>query len=913
MNTTISKRNPRRRAGRLALALAATMAATLALAAAPALAAFGLESFDGVVDDPAGETFTQAGGHPGSAGTTFLFNRTLDAEGKVAPDGQVKNIEVELPPGLLGDPTAVPQCSRRQFSEGAATNCPPASQVGTDTLFMGYNEATDELRSITEKVYNLVPRPGTVAQFGFRYATNTVTIDAKVRSGSDYGVTLSLHDVPQAMQLYGNATTFWGVPADENGGGWTRLPFVTLPTACLGPQETRIKVDSWQHPDDWQRSHFFSHDNAGILVGASGCDRLDFSPSITARPTTSAADTPTGLEVDLKMPQNDNPDGLAEANLKAATVALPTGVAVSPSGANGLAACSPTQIGLQNEASPSCPNGSKIGTVEITTPLLPDKLEGGIYLAEQGNNPFGSLLAIYLVAEADGVHVKLAGHVVPDPRTGQLTTTFDDNPQLPFSELKLKFFGGPRAALKTPELCGTYSTTTAMTPWSTPAGAAAHPGDQFVVNSAANGGACPQTVSQEPNLASFSGGTVNPAAGAYSPLVVHVARPDGSQRLQALDVTLPPGLLGRLAGIPYCPDAQIAAAAGNGGAAEQRSPSCPAASRVGSVDVAAGPGSQPYHAEGQAYLAGPYKGAPLSLAVVTPAVAGPLDLGTVVVRAALHVDPVTAQIEAVSDPLPTILQGIPLDLRSIDIDIDRSRFTVNPTNCKASSLGAQLTSTTGQAASLGSPFRVGGCAGLRFQPKLKLALKGATGRLAHPALKAVLKMPAGGANIARAQVNLPHGEFLDQGNLNKTCTRPVLMAGNCPKSSIYGKAKAWTPLLDKPLQGPVYLVGGYGYKLPALVADLNGQIRVTLIGKVDSGKNRGIRNTFELVPDAPVSRFVLEMKGGKKYGLLENSENLCRASKARRRAIARFTGQNGKVRQWKPVVANQCKKKDRGR
>jgi hypothetical protein len=391
-------------------------------------------------------------------------------------------------------------------------------------------------------------------------------------------------------------------------------------------------------------------------------------------------------------------------------------------------------------------------------------------------------------------------------------------------------------------------------------------------------------------------------------LVIKLARKDGEQALTRLDFTLPPGLTGRLAGIPYCSEQAIAAAQGKSGKAEQASASCPAASELGTVDTSAGVGSEPIHVGGHVYLAGPYEGAPLSSVVITPAVAGPFDLGNVVVRAPLYVNPETAQITAKSDEIPHILRGIPLQLRSVEIKLTRQEFTLNPTSCEPMTVGSSMKGLNGGSAGPSSRFQVGNCQALPFKPNLKLQLKGATKRVGHPALKAVLTAKPGEANIGRAQVNLPHGEFLDQGNLNKTCTKPVLLAGNCPASSVYGKATAWTPLLDKPLEGPVYLVGGYGYKLPALVADLNGQIRVTLVGKVDSGPNKGIRNTFEVVPDAPVSRFVLEMKGGKKYGLLENSENLCKAKKAKRRAIARFTGQNGKVAAFKPVVQNQCGK-----
>jgi hypothetical protein len=391
-----------------------------------------------------------------------------------------------------------------------------------------------------------------------------------------------------------------------------------------------------------------------------------------------------------------------------------------------------------------------------------------------------------------------------------------------------------------------------------------------------------------------------------------LAREDGSQELKGINLTLPPGLTGKLAGIPYCSDAQIAQAQSRNkpqeGATEQAQPSCPRAAEVGTVTIGAGAGPNPYYVQGHAYLAGPYKGAPLSLVIVTPAVAGPFDLGTVVVRAALLVNPETAQITVKSDEIPHILEGIPLDVRSIAVRVDRSNFTVNPTNCEAHSITGSAVAVGGAEAALTNRFQVGECGALPFKPRLELQLKGSTKRIGQPALKAVLTAKPGGANIGRAQVNLPGGEFLDQGNLNKTCTKPVLLAGQCPASTVYGHAAAWTPLLDKPLEGNVYLVGGYGFKLPALVAELNGQIKVLLVGKVDSGSNKGIRNTFELVPDAPVSKFVLEMKGGKKYGLLENSENLCKASKVKRRANVLFTGQNGKVTQFKPVVENECGK-----
>jgi hypothetical protein len=498
--------------------------------------------------------------------------------------------------------------------------------------------------------------------------------------------------------------------------------------------------------------------------------------------------------------------------------------------------------------------------------------------------------------------------VRPDPASGQLTATFDNNPQLPVEDLTLHFRGGgPRSELATPEICGDYRTTGSLTPWSAEHGEAA-PIEEggFSVRSG-----CSASPGARPFAPTFEAGTTGNLAGTYSPLVIKLARKDGEQELTRLDFTLPPGLTGKLAGIPYCSEQAIAAAQGKTGKAEQASPSCPAASELGTLDTAAGVGSQPVHVGGHVYLAGPYEGAPLSSVVITPAVAGPFDLGNVVVRAPLYVNPETAQITAKSDPIPTILKGIPLKLRSVEITIGRREFTLNPTSCEPMAVSARVAGGSGATSSPSSRFQAGGCRALPFKPRLSLAVLGKTNRNSKPRFRAVLTAKPGEANIARAQVNLPHSEFLEQNHIKTICTRVQFAAGDgngsaCPKGSIYGRAKAWTPLLAKPLEGLVYLRSS-SHKLPDLVAALNGQVNITLAGRVDSGPNEGIRNTFELVPDAPVSRFVLEMQGGKK-GLLVNSENLC-SPRAKREAIVRLVGQNGKVRHFKPQVENRCHKR----
>jgi hypothetical protein len=918
-----------------------------------------------------------AGSHPYSLLTTLAVNVANLALNESCPTlgsrpiggspgcavmvGAAKDIEVSLPPGLVGNPQELPKCTQAAFLSRPNGACPADTQVGVvfNSFFSG--TAPEQFAP----VYNIEPPPGQPAEFGFTVGGQVqVPMFFHVRADGDYGLVAKLSELPTFDAVKFSELTIWGMPAARSHdlSRETRIiagcnkegcqlpaaparPLLSMPTSCApAPLPVPLRTDSWV-----SAGQFAAGDPEATIPQMGGCNHVPFDPTLEARPTTNVADSPTGLHVDLHVPQpvpSNEPireaekpgetgaekeareqrelereeqgmAGLVQANLKDAVVTLPKGITVNPSSANGLTGCLPDQIALHVDAPAACPDSAKIGRVEVDTPLLDHPLPGSVYLAQPFDNPFNSLLAIYLAVfdPQTNVVVKLAGHVELGDE-GQLTTTFAENPQLPFEDFKLDFFEGPRAPLKTPAVCGSYRTTSSLTPWSAPeSGPPASTAESFPISGSPVGGACPTSAGQQPNSPAFEAGMESVLAGAYSPFVLHLKREDGSQQFSSLNIDMPPGLLGKLAGISYCPESDLAAAAGKSGAEEKASASCPASSEVGTVNVGAGAGISPYHVEGRAYLAGPYKGAPLSLAIVTPAVAGPFDLGTVVVRSALEVNPTTSQITVKSDPIPTELMGIPLDVRSIAVKIGRPDFTLNPTNCEPLAIGGSETSTVGNTATLHNGFQVGGCDQLAFKPKLKLQLKGASGRLGHPALKAVLTYPQGPgyANIARAQVNLPHTEFLDQGNLNKTCTKPVLLAGNCPKSTIYGKARAWTPLLEKPLEGNVYLVGGYGYKLPALVADLNGQIRVTLAGKVDSGKNKGIRNTFELVPDAPVSRFELSMKGGTKYGLLENSENLCKVKKAKRRAVVRFTAQNGKVKQWKPVVTNKCGKKKKAK
>jgi hypothetical protein len=899
----------------VALAVALALTATVATAS-PAQAAFGISSFDGGAFDQAGNPENQAGAHPYEASAKIAFNTVPHVgEPPDVPAEDIKEIVAMLPPGLIGNPTAVPACPAADFI--SLGNCPSDTQIGVATNVVG------DLNTVAvSAVYNLEPSYGEPAKFGMRVISQPVVLDASLSPNPPYNAIVRAADITQVAILFSTELSIWGVPADpahdaERGGSSSAplLPFLSLPTSCNGPILTTVAATSWLGSTD--SAFFFSHGLGGPddLLGMEGCNALDFAPTLQARPTTNVADAPSGLDVDLHIPQNNSCDPgppvscpPAEAHLKDTTVTLPEGLTVNPAGANGLGACSPAQVDLEGEGPASCPDASKLATVEVETPLLDHPVKGAAYIATPYQNPFNSLLALYIALNdpQTGTVVKLAGEVHPDPVSGQLSATFKENPQVPFEDFKLHFKGGPHGALRTPATCGTYTTTSVMTPWSAPdSGPPAEPSDPWTISGSPSGGACPTSPGARPNSPGLDAGTVTPVAGSYSPFVLNLRREDGSQEFSAVTLTPPPGLIGRLAGTPPCPEAALAAAAAKSGREEETAPSCPAASQVGTVDVAAGAGPAPYNAKGRVYLTGPYKGAPLSFAILTPATAGPFDLGTVVVRIALRIDPASAQITAVSDPIPAVLEGIPLDVRSAVVRLDKPDFTLNPTNCDPLAFSGQLLSTLGQAAPLSERFQVGECGNLGFKPKLQLSLKGGTRRGGFPALKAVLTMPPGGANMAAAQVTLPHSEFIANAHIGSPCTRVQYAANSCPPSSVIGSAQVQTPLLDAPLEGPIYLMAGFGHLLPDLAVDLNGQIHVFAHGRVDKGRGGGLRNTFEVIPDAPVSKISLQLLGGRK-GLLENSEELCEKP---RRATAHFVGQNAAISDFRPRIAIKgCKK-----
>jgi len=924
-----SKGKWRRGTGRIALAFTALVLG--AGVAAPAASAIELAKLGATLNDVDGNPERQAGSHPD---VTVRFDVPLrdEADPETRPLELPHRFAIDLPPGLLANPMAAALCPETSLKKGYLGNgaaCPMNSQIGVVAISPA---APGPPRA---PIYNVTPPDGSPAMFAFNILGAVVRLTPTLRPG-EYAVTVDSGEISQGILIKGAETTFWGVPSDSAhdperyaplAGGlfyapgasadYPRKAFMSATTACSeSPDTWTAKLDGWKTIGDFVTGSFSSDmDEDPFLF--TGCSQVPFTPSVEARPTTNLADSPSGLDVKITTPQNTNPDGLSEAHLRDVEMTLPAGMTVNPASANGLGACSPAQIGMTTpvgvakamfDGTPAaCPAASKLGTVQIDTPLIDHPLKGAIYLAQQGQNPFSSLLALYISVEdpLSGTTIKLAGQPIPDSQTGQLKVSFKEAPQLPFEEMRVNMFTGPRAALKTPLACGQFSTVAKLTPWSAPEGAPVTKTDTYAIERGAGGGVCLNSDAQAPNTPAFTAGTVDPTAGARTPFVLKVTRADGTAPIKAIKATLPKGLLGKLAGIAYCPEEALAVAAGKSGKAERAAPSCPATSEVGNVTVAAGAGSTPFQATGKAYLAGPYKGAPLSLAIITPAVAGPFDLGTVVVRNALRVDPESTQITAVSDEIPTILQGIPLDIRQIVVSVDRPAFTLNPTSCEPTAVDGAATSIFGTEALLSDRFQVGGCEGLGFKPKLRLALKGGTARGEYPALRAQLKARPGDANIAKAVVSLPHSEFLAQEHIRTVCTRVQFAADACPAGSIYGRATAWSPLLDKPLSGPVYLRSSSN-PLPDMVADLRGQIRVSLVGRIDSVKG-GIRASFDSVPDAPVSKFVLSMQGGKK-GLLVNSRNLC---KSLNKVDVALDAHNGKSADSTPVLSNGCKKQAR--
>jgi hypothetical protein len=954
--------------------------------------AYGAEHYEISAEEEGGAPDTQAGSHPFQLTTTLTFNsKTVRVyEGheepgrgfingffpEIQPVGLTKDLRFDLPAGLIGNPTPVPQCPLKVFlHQSNEVLCPADTAIGVATPIISTLEGRDVPLASTSSLYNIEPSQGEPAKFGFETPIGPVIIDTSVRTGEGYGVVVSVPNIPSNTAFIGSQVTFWGVPADarhDTARGRECLdsytgtidesepiglesscpvqekpqPFLIMPTSCEGPLQTSVEGDSWEAIGKYTtpKNYTFAS-QAGEPFSEDGCNQLSFEPSIEVAPDGQNAATPTGLTVDVHVGQEAslNPTGLADAQVKDTTVTLPAGVGLDPSGADGLSACAllhgrsaqqeaqeekdeVTGINLETGEPADCPESSKVATVNIKTPLLPNELQGAAYLATQYSNPFGSLIAIYLVAydPVSGVRVKLAGEVQPNSITGQLVATFKETPQLPFEELRVHFFGGSRAPLGTPSLCGSYSTTASIAPWS--ANPAVESSSVFQITSGPEvltgfGVEHKQCANPLPFAPTLTAGTTSIQAGGYSPFTTTFSREDGNQNLQSIQLHMPPGLLGSLSHVVLCGEPQA-----NQG-------TCSPDSLIGETTVSVGLGGNPYTVQGgKVYITGPYNGsgpctvgtpgcAPYGLSIVNPAVAGPFNLGNVIVRAKIEINPSTAALTITTNPLgpyaiPHILDGIPLQIKHVNVNINRADFTFNPTNCDPLRITGTLGSSEGASSALAVPLQVTNCATLAFKPKLAASTTGKTSRVDGAALAVKLTYPAGpyDANIARVKVELPKQLPSRLTTLQKACPAATFEANpaGCPAASIVGHATATTPVLPVPLSGPAYFVSHGGEAFPSLNIVLQGYgATVDLVGSTFISKKGVTSSTFKTVPDVPVGTFELTLPQGA-YSALTASANLCKI-----KGLAmptEFVGQNGaEIHTSTKIAVTGCKQAKRAK
>jgi hypothetical protein len=942
----------------------------------------GEESGYRVVNEP--YSFTQAGGHPVALTLDVTFPteefvvqpRNPGGEElpvtEIVPTQDAKDIVTVLPPGLLGNPTAVPRCSLSVLTSEDGS-CSPATQVGLVKV------RTGDGNEHVGPIYDVVPEAGQSAELALHLRGVIFFLTAHiVRSGQGYGFTV-VSSGDAAVDLVEAEVTFWGVPAESRydwmrglecdrsaqqvaqcrqrgvGGGHvggeragvTPVPFLTMPTDCAaGPENAVVRVDSWEEPGHvGLNGQYDEHYKSATwrMPGVTGCDRLSFSPEVEVMPDTLLADAPMGLGMNVRFPQPEAPEVNGAPHLRNAVVTLPEGVSISPGIADGIEACNESgpeginfsgpeseEVALDGEwqlAAGHCPDASTVGTAEAISPDLAEPIKGHVYLARPlcggaGEAPCteadaldGHLYQLYLefggkgpLANA-GVNSKLHGFVEADPATGQLTTKFLENPQVPVSELKLRLNGGPRAPVDNPAVCGPAVTTTDFTPWSAPGTtplpeALAMPGTPdatpssfFEVEGCAAGGA--------PFSPGLLAGTVTPQAGQFSAFTLNLSRGDREQFVKGVQIHTPPGLLGMLSNVQLC------------GEQEADDGHCPASSKIGTTRVASGAGSHPFEIEGTVYLTGPHDGAPFGLSIVTPAVAGPFNLGLVVVRARIDVNPNNSTLTVTTDEtgpyaLPQIVFGIPLRLKRITVDIDRPNFMFNPTNCDAQQVTAAIAGSENAVANLSSPFAVGGCRSLAFKPKFAVSTSARTSRANGASLDAKLSYPAGAvgseANIASVKVELPKQLPSRLTTLQKACAAAQFEANpaGCPAASIVGAVRASTPLLGVGLSGPAYFVSHGGEAFPSLIVVLQGEgVRVDLTGSTFISKAGITSSTFKTVPDVPVNTFELYLPEGR-YSALTANGNLCASKLA---MPTTFVAQNGaEIHQTTKISVTGCSK-----
>ncbi|MET0557925.1 MAG: hypothetical protein ABW065_04560 [Solirubrobacterales bacterium] len=891
------------------------------IGAAPAKATLTIEEFKATATDGGNALTTEAGAHPDFRTHIKLGN---DGSPEVA-----KNITFDLPPGMFGNPSVLTRCTSREFS---LQECPPNSQAGYIAIHAGEEEKEVEPDPVNEPgvkvketvpkllglapIFTVEPGPDEAARFAFYVPTLNIPIVIPVTVRPDYGLRFTVSNITQAVPLSEADLTFWGFPAasrsqspfvkpepwphDEErflrgspgkpagcsgeafesfgmfcivfynleSSGFAiaavpasvpNRPFTGNPSVCAGPLPASLAVETYQRP--------------GVLVHAAdsyppitGCERQNFQPVTQAQLTTSEADAPSGLNLQFTIPQAQT-KAVSPSSLRATTLTLPEGLTINPDAADGQSSCPDAEAEFGTEVPAHCPDRAKVGTVTLKSESLPDDLNGSIYLGEP--KP-GNQYRLFLIAQGFGIKAKLIGKLLPDPNTGQVTVSFENLPQLPLEKFEMHIFASDRGILATPTQCAVYAVQTDMFPWNN---ALADQKGQFglSITSGPNGKPCP--VGKRPFEPKLNAGTSNSEAGSFSSFTLNLDREDGDQYLKDLGFTMPPGLLGSLRGITYCPESAISAAAGNSGMSEQSSPSCPSSSQVGTTNVAAGPGTHPFHAVGRMFMAGPFKGAPLSMVAITPALAGPYDYGTVVVRVALNVDSQDAHVTALSDTVPQIIGGIPLRIRQIQVNLDKPNFILNPTNCQPMSVLSKGIGAEGTTTDFASYFQAANCATLPFKPKMGIRyLSGGKARAKNPALEFHLATRPGDANIKSLAVTLSKAFAIDQRHLGNICSEAQLAATKCQGKQPIGSAVTKTPLLDQPLSGPVYAVSGGG-GLPRLAFVLDGQVPLVPRAKSSSAKG-ALKTVVPIIPDAPIGDFRLTLLGAKQ-GYLINTRGLC--------------------------------------
>jgi hypothetical protein len=860
---------------------------------------------------------TQAGSHPYEL--TFAFgvdSRLYDDDiASIPTGGEIHYINGNLPPGIVGDPTAVPQCNRNTLDEEGT--CPASTWIGVDAVSISGKP------NIQFPIYNMVPPAGVAAQFAFNFNGVATFLDAHIRSGGDSAITE--HAAVPARKVTFNSTTIWGVPAEHNGSGLPDVPFLTMPTSCGKPLEFSAEIlGTWQNESLRPPAVSGpSENNEGVPTGLTGCEHLQhFEPTASLAPETSFSDTPTGLTTIVKVPQGLNPEGLATSGLKETTVTLPEGIAINPGQATGLVACQPSEENVggpeaekeSEDGPPSCPAASKVGTDEIATPLLAKRLKGNVYILQ--HNP--PELQLLVAASGEGVNLKLIGTVHLNEQTGQLVTTFKGTPQdlgtpdAPLTEFVLSFSGGAQAALVTPPTCGVYDSTADFTPWASPLVEEALTTSNFQITSGPDGSGVAGCTGPLPFTPTMTAGATTDQAAGYTDFTMLLSRADGQQRIEKLQFKTPEGLLGMIAKVPLCEEPQAAAG------------TCSAASQIGHTVAEVGPGPYPFvlpqngAPPAPIYLTGPYEGAPFGLSIVVPIVAGPFNLGTEVVRAKIEVDRHTSQLTISTTAFPKTVKGIPTDIREIDAVIDRPEFMFNPTSCEPMSFSGVARSFEGATAPLSSHFQMGSCRSLAFKPDFTVSTSGKTSRANGASLTAKIVYPTGnlGANQASSQsninsvkVDLPKQLPSRLTTLQKACTAATFAANpaNCPAASIVGHARAITPVLPVPIEGPAYFVSHAGEEFPSLIAVLQGYgVTVDLVGSTFINDKTNITSsTFKNVPDVPIASFELSLPQGK-YSALAANGNLCKSKLVMPTA---FTGQDGAViHQSTPIAVTGCPK-----